>query len=287
MQTLDFFTPIVDDPYAFGQIAAANSLSDVYAMGGRPITAQAITAFPAGELGPEVLVEILRGAMDKVHEAGAVLSGGHSVEDRELKFGLAVTGLVHPGRCTPNSEVVPGDRLVLTKPLGTGILSTALKAGKLSAKSIEQVTRTMAALNAPAAACMAAVGCRGATDVTGGGLIGHACELAEASDVTLRVVASAVPLLPDAARLAGRGVLTGADARNRVHLQGRYRIDPTVPRSIDRVLFDPQTSGGLLIAVCEEKAGELLSRLGDAGVESAAIGEALPPRDVRVDVRWS
>jgi selenide,water dikinase len=248
VQTVDFFAPIVDDPYTFGQIAAANALSDVYAMGGEPLTALAIVGFPSGKLPPSVLAEILRGGQDKVREAGAVLIGGHSIIDEELKFGLSVTGQAHPARLLTNATARTGDRLVLTKPLGTGLLATAAKADRLSAEAQRALHDSMRALNAVASRAALAVGVTCATDVTGFGLLGHALNIARASGVTLRIDGKSLPELPGARELWRAGTRTGGAERNESYLA--TQVDSSSADPSDRALaLDPQTSGGLLLAV--------------------------------------
>jgi selenide,water dikinase len=248
VQTVDFFAPIVDDPYTFGQIAAANALSDVYAMGGEPLTALAIVGFPAGKLPVSVLTDILRGGQDKVHEAGAVLVGGHSIIDEELKFGLSVTGQAHPARLLTNATARPGDRLVLTKPLGTGLLATAAKQERLARDAQDVLHRTMSALNAVASRAALAHGVTCATDVTGFGLLGHARNIARASGVTLRLDGRRLPELPGARELWRAGTRTGGAERNEAYMAPLAEWSLADPA--DRALaLDPQTSGGLLLAV--------------------------------------
>ena len=248
VQTVDFFAPIVDDPYTFGQIAAANALSDVFAMGGEPMTAMAIVGFPVGKLPTSVLSDILRGAQDKVHEAGAVLVGGHSIIDEELKFGLSVTGQAHPGRLLTNATARTGDRLVLTKPLGTGLLATAAKAGQLPPESAERLHATMSALNAVASREALVHGVTCATDVTGFGLLGHARNVARGSGVTLRIEGARLPELAGARALWRSGTRTGGAERNESYLASF--VDWADADPADRALaLDPQTSGGLLVAV--------------------------------------
>ena len=248
VQTVDFFAPIVDDPYTFGQIAAANALSDVFAMGGEPLTALAIVGFPADKLPPSVLTEILRGGQDKVREAGAVLIGGHSIIDEELKFGLSVTGQAHPARLLTNSTARPGDRLVLTKPLGTGLLATAAKADRLSAEAQRALHDSMRALNAVASRAALSVGVTCATDVTGFGLLGHALNIARASGVTLRIDGRSLPELPGARELWRAGTRTGGAERNESYLAPQVDWSGADPSDLALAL-DPQTSGGLLLAV--------------------------------------
>jgi selenide, water dikinase len=274
VQTVDFFAPIVDDPYAFGQVAAANALSDVYAMGGEPLTALNIVGFPVGKLPIEALTEILRGADEKLREAGAVMVGGHSVIDEEVKFGLAVTGRVDPRALLTNAHAVAGDRLVLTKPLGTGILATAAKRGELDALEEATLIESMARLNRDASLAARAVGARCATDVTGFGLLGHASHIARASGVTLVVRAHAVPVLPGTRAALARGVRTGGAERNREYLEPL--VDWGRTDAADReILVDPQTSGGLLVALPGSRVAEYLTAVPGA----AEIGEVVAARD--------
>jgi len=258
VQTVDFFAPIVDDPYSFGQVAAANALSDVYAMGGEPMTALNIVAFPEKTIPLDVLTQILRGGQDKVHEAGALIVGGHTVTDEEVKYGLAVTGRAHPDHLLTNDAAKEGDRLVLTKKIGTGILATAAKAGKLSAAHLTSLIASMTALNATASRAALAAGVRCATDVTGFGLLGHASHIARASRVTLRISADRVPVL-DGTREAWRaGFRTGGASRNADYL--RDIVDwGKADEELRALLVDPQTSGGLLVCVPPSRAAEYLS----------------------------
>lgn len=290
IQTVDFFTPIVDDPYTYGAIAAANSLSDCYAMGGKPLTALNIAAFPSKKLEPEVIGRILRGGLDKAAEAGCPIVGGHTVDSPELMYGMSITGVVHPKKIVTNEAARPGDALVLTKGLGTGIVTTALKLGKLPRKGgeelVSEAVKSMAHLNRRGCELMVEAGAKAATDITGFGLIGHAYEFASASEVTFRFDAGTCPLLPGALALAEQGVLTGADLRNRVFTDGHVRARGTVNVGIERVLHDAQTSGGLLIAVAKEAADALVARLSREGHALAArVGEVLPrgEHDVLVD----
>ena len=270
VQTVDFFAPIVDDPYLFGQIAAANALSDVYAMGGEPLTALNIVGFPSGKLPIEVLTEILRGGQDKVHEAGAFVVGGHSIIDEELKFGLAVTGRVHPKKILSNARAAVGDRLVLTKPLGTGILATAAKQRDLGTAEATALYASMSMLNANASRSAVAIGVQAATDITGFGLLGHASHIATASNVTLVIHADRVPALPGAREAWQRGVRTGGAERNADFLEPR--VEWGVASAATRALvIDPQTSGGLLVVVPEAKVADYLSRV----PESVEIGEVV------------
>ena len=276
IQTLDFFTPIVDDPYAFGQIAAANALSDVYAMGGKPLTAMNIVCFPEGTMAISILKEILAGGLDKMHEAGVMLVGGHSVEDQELKYGLSVTGIIHPKQVVLNTGAEAGDRLILTKPLGTGIISTALKGNVADEATVAKITRSMATLNRKAAELMQAAGVHAGTDVTGFGLLGHAAEMIEGSDVSMVIHATAVPFFPEAKGLAEMGLLPGGLHRNREFRKDMVSIDEEIPDYLADILFDPQTSGGLLIAVPAARAEKLLEKMHKEGIgEAAIIGEVV------------
>lgn len=271
IQTLDFFTPIVDNPYDFGRIAAANALSDVYAMGGVPLTAMNILCFPIKELPGEVLADILRGGADQLKLAGVHLAGGHSVDDPEPKFGLSVTGTVHPDRITTNAGARPGDILVLTKPLGTGILMTAAKFDKLDSATMQVAVESMATLNAAAAEAMREVGIAAATDITGFGLLGHLSHIARQSGVRLRLENDAIPMLPRACELASAGFTTGGGVSNAEYLAELVTFDSSVPKDQREVFFDPQTSGGLCIAVAPAKLAALLAALQKRGVPTRAV----------------
>ena len=274
VQTVDFFAPIVDDPYVFGQVAAANALSDVYAMGGEPLTALNIVGFPSGKLPLDVLTEILRGGQDKVHEAGALVVGGHTIIDEELKFGLAVTGRADPRRLLTNATAVVGDRLLLTKPLGTGLLATAAKQNLLSQDVVSVLHSSMTALNRTASAAALAVGARCATDVTGFGLLGHALHIARASGVTLRIDVKRVPALPGARDAWTSGVRTGGAERNEEYLHDLVAWGSS--SSEDRALvIDPQTSGGLLVAVPPDRVRDYLSLV----PEAVEIGDVISAAD--------
>ena len=277
VQTVDFFAPIVDDPYTFGQIAAANALSDVYAMGGEPLTALAIVGFPVGTLPPSVLTEILRGGQDKVREAGAVLIGGHSIIDEELKFGLSVTGQAHPARLLTNATARPGDRLVLTKPLGTGLLATAEKQGKLSSNAMLVLHTTMSALNGAASRAALAHGVICATDVTGFGLLGHALNVARGSGVSLRIDGKKLPELPGARDLWRSGTRTGGAERNEAYLSAHVDAAGADPADLALAL-DPQTSGGLLLAVPPGALADYLSAI----PEAVEIGVVEPAGDQQI-----
>ena len=258
VQTVDFFAPIVDDPYEFGQIAAANALSDVFAMGGEPLTALAIVGFPVGKLPMSVLTDILRGGQDKVREAGAVLVGGHSIIDEELKFGLSITGQADPRKLLTNATAQPGDVLVLTKPLGTGLLATAGKQGRLDASDQEALRVSMCALNAIASRAALACDVRCATDVTGFGLLGHASHIARASGVTIRIDGRSLPELPQARALWLAGVRTGGAERNESFVTPLSDLSRARPVDVALAL-DPQTSGGLLVAVPPARINDYLS----------------------------
>lgn len=269
IQTLDFFTPIVDDPYLFGQIAAANSLSDVYAMGGKPLTAMNIVAFPLGTLDGDVLLAILQGGQDKINEAGAILVGGHTVYDTEPKYGLSVTGIVHPDKVLTNANVQPGDALVLTKALGTGVLATAAKAD-MFATGVAAANVGMAKLNKQAAEIIARYAVNACTDITGFGLLGHVYEMASASKVNIAIDSTTLPLLPEAAEAAAMGFVPAGAYDNRSYLQTVTFADD-VPENLRDLCFDPQTSGGLLVSLPLEYAIALLGELRSGGVSEAAI----------------
>jgi selenide,water dikinase len=271
VQTVDFFTPIVDDPYDFGQIAVANALSDVYAMGGRPLTALNIVCFPKDTLDFSILRKVLEGGLAKMHEAGVILIGGHTVDDPELKYGIAVTGVIHPSKVVHNNTARPGDVLILTKNIGTGIISTAIKGGVASKSAIAAVTKSMTTLNKVASETMLEVGVNAAKDVTGFGLLGHACEMIEGMTVGMEIDAAAVPLFHEAKEYYDMGMVAGGLARNRDYRKNMVTIDAKVPQHLRDILFDPQTSGGLLIAVPKAKAPRLLEKLHQQGVKEAAI----------------
>jgi selenide,water dikinase len=285
IQTVDFFTPVVDDPYWFGQIAAANALSDVYAMGGTPKTAMNLVAFPVKQMDMSVLRSILQGGLDKLSEAGVVLIGGHSIEDKELKYGLSVTGFVHPARVLTKKNLRPGDQLILTKPLGTGIVNTAIKAGLASATLTEKVTRLMATLNREAAAIMSKFNISACTDVTGFGLLGHLAEMVSGSGLSMRVFSGAVPVIPEALEFASMGLIPAGAYKNREFRESMITFSQTVARFLQDVLVDPQTSGGLLISVNAAQAIALLEALTDAGINDAAqIGETVAGPEEKIEV---
>ena len=270
VQTVDFFPPLVDDPFAFGQISAANSLSDVYAMGGIPVSCLNIVGFPDDKLPIEILIEILRGGSAKVTEAGAVIAGGHSVRDAEIKYGLAVTGTVHPDQIIANNGAKAGDKLVLTKPIGSGNLTTAYKMKKLSEEGLQECIAVMSELNRAAAEAMAAVGVNSATDITGFGLLGHAGEMATASEATITLEAAAVPLMDEVMHFAKKKIFTRAVESNLASLADKFDRGP-VEELLVRVLAEAQTSGGLLISVPAERADNLVSQLKERGTRCAGI----------------
>ena len=282
IQTIDFFTPVVDEPYAFGQIAAANALSDVYAMGGKPLTAMNVVCFSTESMDISVLKSILKGGVDKMREAGVVLVGGHSIDDTELKYGLSVTGTVHPEKLVTNSGARVGDKLILTKPLGIGIISTALKAGVVNKELAGKVTKCMATLNNKASELMQEIGVHACTDITGFGLLGHAIQVAESSQVGINIQFDSIPFFPEAGEFAKQGLCPAGLHRNREFYSASVKIAKELPDYMQDILFDAQTSGGLLICLAPRKAELLLNRLRQAGVEDAVIiGEAVgEPRGV-------
>ncbi|MFC0215362.1 selenide, water dikinase SelD [Paenibacillus chartarius] len=286
VQTVDFFTPIVDDPYSFGQVAAANALSDVYAMGGKPLTVLNIVAFPIKTLDKAILAEILRGAADKVKEAGATLVGGHSIDDNEPKFGMAVTGIVHPDRVKPNAGAKAGDKLILTKPIGVGILTTSIKKDQLTADEVARVTKVMATLNKTSAEVMERFGdaVHGCTDVTGFGLLGHASELAKGSSVGIRIRRSDVPVLPRVRELAEAGFVPGGTKNNYAHLEGSVTFAAELDQIEQWILCDAVTSGGLLISIDGGQAEALLGELRAAGVEASLIGDVVADHPGHIQV---
>ncbi len=285
VQTVDFFTPVVDDPYLFGQVAAANALSDIYAMGARPLTALNLVAYPTDTLDLAILREILRGGLDKVREAGAVLVGGHSIQDAEPKFGLAVTGLVHPGQTWTNAGARPGDAVVLTKPIGTGIIAKAVKEDAAEPEWARLAGEAMATLNRAAAEAAKAVGGPHAcTDVTGFGLLGHARTVARASRVALRLWAQRVPVLPGTRVLAERGLVPAGSRSNLEFVASSVRFAPDIDPVTRLILADAVTSGGLLLAMDPAAREPLLAELSRRGVAAAVIGEVLegPPGTLEV-----
>lgn len=271
IQTVDFFTPVVDDPFDFGRIAAANALSDVYAMGGVPKTAMNLVAFPLEKLGGKVLREVLSGGIEKLKESDTVLIGGHSIEDDEFKYGLSVTGFIHPKKILANQGLKSGDCLVLTKPLGTGIINTAIKGGLASTDTIEMAIRTMAMLNKYAAEVMHFFPITACTDITGFGLLGHLSEMISGTNVAAKIQSDLVPILPQTVDFASMGFVPSGAHRNRVFRKDFVDLKESVSPIMRDILFDPQTSGGLLIGCPEEHAQNLIKRLIDNGVEDAAI----------------
>ena len=271
VQTVDLITAIVDDPFTFGRVAAANSLSDVYAMGGKPITAMNIITFPSETMDIAVMTKILSGALEKLNQAGVTLVGGHSVRDNELKFGMCVTGTVHPQKVITKSSAKAGDRLILTKPLGTGILVTALKAGMLKSETRAGMIRQMERLNEKAAGVMMSMGVNAATDITGFGLIGHACEMAQNSRVAIEIFCDRVPFIEEALEFASQGLIPEG-----MYANMEFRLDMVdnskkIDEDLLAILNDPQTSGGLLISVAAEKAEAVLACIRQQGDEEAAI----------------
>ncbi len=286
IQTIDFITPIVDDPYTFGQIAAANALSDVYAMGGRPLTAMNVVCFPIKSQDLSVLTEILRGGWDKLWEAGATLVGGHSIDDDELKYGLSVTGVIHPLKIITKDGAEVGDKLLLTKPVGTGLVSTALKGGVAGEESLEQVSSSMTALNKVASELMLEAGAHACTDITGFGLLGHASGMVEDSRLGMEIRVSSIPIFPEVKEFANMGLVPGGTQRNREYRSDMIEMTSEISDEMLNILFDPQTSGGLLIAVPGKEAEALLQNLHRHGInEAAIIGEILAEPQGRIIVR--
>lgn len=277
IQTLDFFTPVVDDPYTFGQIAAANSLSDVYAMGGKPTVALNIVCFP-NCLNIEILGEILKGGADKVKEAGAVVIGGHSVSDDEPKYGLSVMGLVHPDKILKNYGAKPGDILILTKPLGTGILNTAIKAELASKEAYDKAVKIMSTLNRYSGEIIVKHNVNACTDITGFGIMGHCYEMAEGSNVTLKLYGNKIPFIEETKEYAEMGFVPAGSYNNRKYLEGKYEII-NQPQWLEDILFDPQTSGGLLISCSMEEGEKILRELNTLEIKSSIIGEVLALKD--------
>ena len=275
VQTVDFFTPIVDDPYTFGQIAAANALSDVYAMGGRPISALSIVGFPNSGRDVEILQRIVEGGLSKMQEAGCAVIGGHSIGDEEIKFGYAVTGLVDPARVWSNAAARPGDRLLLTKRIGTGVISTALKKNRASETAVKAAAESMLTLNRAASEAAMPFQVRSATDITGFGLLGHAREMAAGSKVSLVIDSAAVEFLPEAPEYARSGFIPGGLKRNIEFIAGCVEFSNGVAEEVRTLLFDPQTSGGLLLSVAPEDAPRLLIALRERNVPAREIGEVV------------
>lgn len=272
VQTVDFFTPIVDDPFDYGRIAALNSVNDVWAMGGTPVTALAVTCFPKKGVDFSILAEIMRGGLQVLTENGVALVGGHSVDSQQIMFGYAITGTINPRRVVTNRGAHVGDALILTKPIGTGVISTAIKFGKASEDVMRASLDTMLLAGREAATAMVEAGANAATDVTGFALLGHAWEMARASSVTLEIKAASVPLIMGALELAAAGMMTSGDKTNRVYVGDDLKIDEGVSKELTSLLFDPQTAGGLLISVEDTQARELLARLRQVYPDVAIIG---------------
>ncbi len=284
IQTVDFFTPIVDDPYLFGQIAATNALSDVYAMGGVPLCAMNIAGFPVKTMDISILNKVLKGGLDKMREAEVILVGGHTVEDKELKYGLSVTGTIHPDAVLTNHGAALGDKLVLTKPIGTGVINTAIKRDKASQRAIDQIVAAMTSLNRAAAQCLEGFEVHACTDVTGFGLLGHAAEMLEGGGLGMRLFASQVPLFDEALDYAAQGLKPGGLGRNRRHRQDLIEASEDLDPMVE-IFFDPQTSGGLLVALPAEVADSLVARLHQVGVgDAAVIGEIIDGPE-RIELR--
>jgi selenide,water dikinase len=272
VQTVDFFTPVVDDPYTFGQIGAVNALNDVYAMGGKPLTAMNIVCFPIKKMNIEVLREVLRGGLDKMREAGVLLVGGHSVEDDEIKYGLSVTGLIHPDKILFNRGAKVGDSLILTKPLGTGIISTAIKGGEANPQQVQEAVNSMTMLNKKAAELISVTeNVHACTDITGFGFLGHACEMIEGSSVGLKINSAAIQFFSGLQDLVESGFVPGGLYRNKDFRLSQIEMLDTCPPWIFEVLFDPQTAGGLFFTLPESQASELIDKMRGAGINKAAI----------------
>lgn len=283
IQTTDFFPPMVDDPYQFGQVAAANALSDVYAMGGKPVAVLSLVMFPSTRLPLEILGEVLKGGSDKANEAGAFVMGGHTIDDDPLKYGMAVTGIVDPEDMVTNAQAKPGDMLVLTKALGTAVLTGARKVDLIDEKDVQPAIDSMTELNRTACEIMNRYKVKGATDVTGFALLGHSFRFADASDVTFRIESSALPVLPKALELIEMGAIAGGCMRNLEFVREKVQFLASLSDNLKWLALDPQTSGGLLMAVDREKADDMLDELRGSGLEYAAIiGEVLHPGEKRV-----
>lgn len=283
IQTLDFFTPMVDDPYIFGQIAASNSLSDVYAMGGKPTVAMNIVCFPSCH-DMNVLAEILKGGFDKVKESGALLVGGHTVDDKEPKYGLSVSGIVHPDKVLSNATAKPGDKIVLTKPIGVGILNTAMKEDMVDTKTCQKVIEVMIHLNKYAAMSFDSIKVNSVTDITGFGLLGHTLEMAKASEVSIEIDSKEVPILDGAIDMANMGIIPAGMYRNKQYISKDVELD-NIDMAMEDVLYDPQTSGGLLVSVNEELAQELVNDMKKNGsIEAKIIGSVKVKGDKYIKV---
>jgi len=286
VQTVDFFTPIVDDPYDYGRISALNSINDVWAMAGTPITALAITCFPKKGIDPAILGEIMRGGLETLNKYGVTLIGGHSVDNEQIMFGYSVTGLIDPQKIATNAGARPGDVVILTKPIGTGVISTGIKFGKASNEVIASSVETMLTPGQFAAEAMREFDVKGATDVTGFALFGHAWEMAKASKVTIEIDASAVPLINGAFELASAGMLTSGDKTNREYVGEDIEIPESVDKNLVKLLFDPQTAGGMLIAIGEERAEAFLNSLQKNYPLARAIGYITDQASYLVGLKW-
>jgi selenide, water dikinase len=285
VQTVDFFTPTVDDPFVFGQIAAVNALNDIYAMGARPLTAMNIVCFPIKKMEITVLREVLRGGLDKMREAGVLLIGGHSIEDEEIKYGLSVTGTVHPDKVLFNRGAKTGDKIILTKSLGTGIISTAVKAGEASAELVKQAVSGMTELNKKASEMMIAAGdIHACTDITGFGLLGHACEMVEGSDIGLKINSAAVPVFEGVRELLETGFVPGGLYRNKNFRISMIETANACPAWLLDVFFDPQTAGGLFFSLPCDKAEKLVGEMRGAGINAAVIGEVVKDHSGKIFV---
>jgi selenide,water dikinase len=276
VQTLDFFTPIVDDPFDYGRISALNSINDVWAMAGTPITAMAITCFPKTGVDPSILGEMMRGGLETLNRYGVTLVGGHSVDNAQIMFGYSVTGVIDPNKVAKNSGARAGDAIILTKPIGTGVISTGIKKGQASESSVAASVETMLTAGKYAAEAMREFDVKGATDVTGFALLGHAWEIACASNVTIEIDARAVPLLEGALDLASAGMLTSGDKTNREYIGADVEIAPSTDKNLVRLLFDPQTAGGMLIAIAQDKADAMLRTLREHYPQAQVIGRVSP-----------
>lgn len=284
IQTVDFFTPVVDDPYLFGQIAAANALSDVYAMGGKPLTVLNLVTFPTGKLDLSILARILEGGASKIQEAGAVLLGGHSIQDEEPKYGLSVTGVIHPDKIIANSGAKPGDYLVLTKPIGVGVVTTAIKRGLASAEIIDQAIQVMASLNAASSEVMQEVGVNACTDISGFGLLGHAMEMAKGSGVGLKLRFERIPLLTGTKEFAAQGAICGGSRSNLNFLAPDVDFASNISEIEQLIMADAITSGGLLISVPGERLDDLIQRLKEKDIQGAVIGNVIAESKGRIIV---
>jgi selenide,water dikinase len=285
VQTVDFFTPIVDDPFTFGQVAVANALSDVYAMGGTPLTGMNLVAFPIKTLSLSILKEILLGGLSKMKEAGVALLGGHSIEDPEIKYGLAVTGVIHPKKILTNAKAKMRDKLVLTKPLGTGIISTALKGEMASEEAVRKSVESMVTLNRTASEWMKKLGAHACTDITGFSFIGHALEMAMASQVGMVIQSEAIPIFPEAMEYAKLGLVPGGAHSNRQFFSCKMEVHTSVPDLLVDILYDPQTSGGLLVSLPSDEAEKLVAALKKEGhIHSCIVGEVVEDHPGKIKI---